>query len=327
MISIVTITYKEELPLLALQAKSIATHFKHDDIQEILIIINDMNEQACFKKTQTILDEYGPLKSRVKILTASEVFKTSPKPKSPIQLIKAAYTYFPTKFGGKYFGGWNGNPGWRIQQALKIMSAKFATGDYVLLLDAKNHFIRNTSASDYVSEGGKAKWRKAEAPESQKKWIKDSFERVGAEDPDLSKPFSTSITPFCCKTTILKEVCEYLENLLGPLNVFFTCNLKKDTEFQLIAAVITKLYGDLWSIFTSDLQAPMSVFHKTTPARMNEILTMAENEDYKVFSLHLIRAVNLEEAEKNRIIRLWQNAGLINSDSDAIQFFKDLKQA
>ena len=119
-LSVVTVVFEAEVPLLELQARSIARHVPDGVFDEILVIDNSrrgLPEHA----RRRIRDELGDHADRLAFASRADLGPTAADAS-----------------------------GWRTQQSLKLMAARRLAADHYVVLDAKNHFIRSTTRTDFL---------------------------------------------------------------------------------------------------------------------------------------------------------------------------------
>jgi hypothetical protein len=121
MIDIVTVVFKEELPVLKLQAQSIALYCRNIGIRNIYVVLND---------TETLAQQidpawWGELASSVLIVPRST---------------------FSTEFVDN---------GWVSQQVLKILAAGMSYNTWSMVLDAKTIFVRDVKLSELIDSDGR----------------------------------------------------------------------------------------------------------------------------------------------------------------------------
>lgn len=114
MLDIVTVVFREELPILKLQAQSIELHCQDIGIQTIYVVVNDDDSVA----EQIDTDWWGTFSNIVKVVPRSQ-------------------------FNCK----WVDN-GWVSQQALKMLGAALGTGKWSMALDAKTMIVKSCQADD-----------------------------------------------------------------------------------------------------------------------------------------------------------------------------------
>jgi hypothetical protein len=107
MIDIVTVVFKQELPILKVQAKSVDLYCKDLDIQTIFVIVNDDDSVV------NLIDPgwWGSLQSQVRIIPRS---------------------LFACQFVEN---------GWVSQQALKLLASSLSDYTWSIVLDAKTLFV------------------------------------------------------------------------------------------------------------------------------------------------------------------------------------------
>jgi Family of unknown function (DUF6492) len=120
-ISLVTVVFKEDFPLLLLQAKSLQVYMPASMAKEIIVIDNDMPGSVW---RQRLLLAYGSLAPKVRIIPASHI--------APIR---------------------KGIGGWFKQQILKLEVYKFVNSPNYVCLDAKNHLVFPLPQDAFIRNG------------------------------------------------------------------------------------------------------------------------------------------------------------------------------
>jgi hypothetical protein len=119
MLDTVTVVFKEELPILKVQAESINLYAQEIGIQTIFVIVNDDDNVV----DQINLDWWGSFRDRVRIIPRS------------------------------YFGCTFVENGWVSQQALKILASALSTNQFSMILDAKTIIVKK-AVIDLILPGG-----------------------------------------------------------------------------------------------------------------------------------------------------------------------------
>jgi len=119
-LSAVTVVFEAEVPLLELQARSMARHVPVDVFDEILVIDNTRRGLPD-RARRRLLAEFGDHADRIAFASRADLSPTAPD-----------------------------MTGWRTQQCLKLMAARRLTSGRYVVLDAKNHFIRTTTRRDFL---------------------------------------------------------------------------------------------------------------------------------------------------------------------------------
>ena len=126
-ITLVTVVHSTDLPLLALQARSIARFGRNVGIEAIHIFVNDRDAAAVMDQVRHLIPHYGALSERVRVFSGSDVFENAAGRTG----MRALFHHFISQRPILQLinrGGWKGNDGWRLQQAFKLASARVAAG-------------------------------------------------------------------------------------------------------------------------------------------------------------------------------------------------------
>lgn len=214
--AVVTVTCIRDLPLLHLQAQSIAKYL--DRTNPIFILVNETDTEAWYQYfDQHIRSLYKAhdltVLDRSQIQGDWQVFK--PHQRNP----------------------WG--VGWQIQQVLKLAIAELLDSDAYLLLDSQNFLIKSWSANFL---GDKVPYRKGFFT-----MPKDAYYNYAANLeldylPDLSQHYMSMCTPFYMKTDMVKKLIahyEGIENFVCEFNIIS----KIKSEFMLYAAWLEKNGG------------------------------------------------------------------------------------
>ncbi len=123
MIDIATVVFKDELPILKLQAKSIERYCQNIGIRNIYVIVNDDEDTL----HQIDAAWWGAAANHVLIVPRSA---------------------FSTQFV---------EDGWVSQQVLKILAAGMSYNTWTMVLDAKTIFVKELVLKDLIDEQGRAR--------------------------------------------------------------------------------------------------------------------------------------------------------------------------
>ena len=123
MIDIVTVVFKDELPILKLQAQSIERYCASIGVRNIYVIVNDDEDTL----HQIDAGWWGRGANNVLVVPRSA---------------------FSSQFV---------EDGWVSQQVLKILAASMSYNTWTMVLDAKTIFVRELVLKDIIDEAGRAK--------------------------------------------------------------------------------------------------------------------------------------------------------------------------
>lgn len=123
MIDLITVVFKEEIPVLKLQAQSVEKYCKKIGIRNIYVVVNDDDDTI----NQIDAGWWGAAANNVLVIPRSA---------------------FSTLFV---------EDGWVSQQVLKILAASMSYNVWSMVLDAKTIFVRELELSDLIDEDGRAR--------------------------------------------------------------------------------------------------------------------------------------------------------------------------
>lgn len=123
MIDLVTVVFKDELPVLKLQAASIARYCRNIGIKNIYVLVNDSNDVVRLIDTKW----WGELSSCVSVIPRS---------------------MFSTEFVDN---------GWVSQQILKLLGATLSYNTWSMVLDAKTIFVRDVDLQEVLDDSGRVR--------------------------------------------------------------------------------------------------------------------------------------------------------------------------
>lgn len=187
-LTFVTVVFETETHLLELQARSMSLHLDAEDVDEILVLDNCVLGMGGWIRRR-LLRAYGRLQGRVRIVRTTSVID-------------------PRAAGG-----------WRSQQAAKLAIASQVKTPHYVVLDAKNHFTRPTSANEFVGPDGRAHGRShSYQSHPLRASLLATLEYVHA-GPDVIdravEAFPPTATPFVFDTAAVRELILDLEERAG----------------------------------------------------------------------------------------------------------------
>jgi hypothetical protein len=232
--SLATVVYSRELPLLRLQARSLARHGDPAAIRQILIAVNDRDEDAVRAEVEAIRPLYGSLSDRVDIVASDRLFRWT-----DLRTLQDRWTRVisqpalrPLLRLGKL--GWGGYEGWLMQQAFKLAIAPAITAPYAIILDTKNILTAPFDTGRFVSPAGVPLTRFQEIREKPARWLSGSAKVLGIAPPLRLRRITRYVTPFCVETDVLRQTLRAVEAAEGPVQCVFANRRPFPTEFMLV---------------------------------------------------------------------------------------------
>jgi hypothetical protein len=324
----VTVIFRTELEMLRLQARSMARFLKPEDVNSILIVLNDEDEEACQRGVEAMLAEWGHLAERVQIIAGSSLLR--PVKGGVLAHLerfwasgpRCAWRPYRDRIQGKprVVYGWARNNGWLMQQAFKLLAAYRATGDYIVILDAKNFFIRSTDASEFVDADGRPRVEPATQETNYLEWAEKSARRIGSAVPQRTS-IPPSLTPIVHRREDMVRAVGRLEETLGALECFFARRSAKSTEFMLLYAAMSPDSSDWMKAFSVRRDAP--IYRILNTEEVGATLDAIAKEPRALLSLHRKYLRSLDAETQERLLSYLREIGLVR-DGEATGGFFDV---
>jgi hypothetical protein len=293
-------------------------------VEEILNIVNAPDEPAAVAEIDRLRTDYGPLASRVRTLTASEVFAAGPgqsalKHRSKNLLARNPWLY------GRRRAGWRGNDGWQMQQALKLGAARVAHGDVIVVLDSKNIFLAPLAADDFIGQSGRPLGRfDTGQAHLAMPWLVASLKALDL-DPALAdrRPILSILTPAVFERRLLIGLLDALEARRGPVESVFAMPWNRATEFMLITSWCLK-DGGLAAHLEAGLMDPFNLnYRHTEELRLRHV---AEAAHGKLVTPHRAVMTSLSPKLRAGLSRLLVERGLLAGQEEFDAVVEDLRR-
>ncbi len=210
------------------------------------------------------------------------------------------------------FGHPRGGP--RSQQVLKLTSVASSAAPYVLVVDAKNHFLRPTSLSSFFADDGRIKTVIKKVNSGFEKAVSASFEFFGARYQEGDNVLPT-ITPYVMMPEIVRNLlADILLKTGESLDQSFDKDrlLRESTEFYLYNAFMAR-HGLVESHYTNAPQTFLSLFTVWPQDRKvvaNYLERAANDPTCLMFGLHRLRLPQLNNDERAKFAELWRGMAL-----------------
>jgi len=297
-LTFVTVVFEPELPLLRLQARSLRKFLDPACVAEIVVLDNCAGGMSG-RARRALLDDLGDvLGPRAAVLRTSEL------------------------------GVDGGTAGWRSQQAAKLLVARRARTDHLVVLDAKNHLIRAASAADFVDARGVARGgTHPYATHPLRGDLERTLRYLGADDDRIAAlvaDFPPTATPFVMSAEVARRMIDDVERRSGRPFI---------EEFERARLLEFFLYSG-WSILRGDgvpvdgepIQAPI-----VWPGRAHEqgaldAIRHARESDAAWFAVHRRALARADAATRRRIIDFWSERGLMRAPA-AERFVRRFRMA
>lgn len=314
----VTVTFREELGLLQLQARSFALFMPDQLANNIFIIVNEDDTQDLYTAiVENIVPLYGVHAPKVRVLHRAEV--------------SGEYTFM--------------HRGWISQQVLKLMAAHHVGSDNYVILDTKNHFIQPVTHRDFFADnhklkhrcvnlmfGKRSRWVSWFLPPKRKKLsrrFRGSMQYFGLNPAEFAENSVPKTTPFPMKTKLVRDLIHYIEEREGnPFPAWFERYFEA-TEFYLLqsyAAFRGQSFHDLYEPAKSGVMA-LYPEAKNRLSQLGQTLERVENDSsYFCLGVHRKLAACLSNRQKLLLTDFWRRRGLIGEDQHFDTLVGDIAQ-
>jgi len=283
-IDLVTIVFNDEieLKLLKLQAYSLK-YIAPSFINNIFIVYNDDEEH----NFEDILEYYpDELKFKVTIIYRKDLCPD----------IKGS--------------------NWHNQQLLKLVVAQKVISEYYVVLDSKNHLIRDVSEADFFNSDGKSKlftfnpgWIIKHYFSCLQYFEAKNIFNYQYEDVNKTRGKGYNIllsdTPYIFKTADVLEMIEYIKKKEGTSFETFFLKRNDITEFYLYATYL--IWSEKIENYSLEKHIKSTIFENpylvwNTYSYKKNVIT---DSSYKFFGLHRLAVKTMNSEYKNNLLELY----------------------
>lgn len=279
-LTFVTVVFEPELPLLRLQARSLARHLDPDAIAELVVLDNCAGGMGG-RAERALRAALGPeLGRRCRVLRTAAL------------------------------GVDGAAEGWRSQQAAKLLVARLVRTPHYVVLDAKNHLIAPCRAADLVEDGRARGATHSYAEHPLRAGLERTLGALGADAATIEalvQDFPRTVTPFVLETALVRRMLDDVEARSGePFAAAF--ERARALEFFLYSGWAI-LRGEGVPVDGREIAAPIVWPHD---ARGGAAAAIAEAEATGAawFAVHR-RALARGAAVRSEAAALWVARGLL----------------
>ncbi|QGQ20155.1 hypothetical protein GC089_14255 [Cellulomonas sp. JZ18] len=284
----VTPVFEAEVPLLHLQARSLARHVPAHDVADVVVLDNTARGLRQ-RDRAALLDAYGAHAARVRLLRPTDV---CPVPRAS---------------------------GWRRQQALKLAVARSVATAHYVVLDAKNHLVAPPAATAFVTADGRARVRGYGYRDHP---LRPAFTHVLTHlglDPDAHVDrFAATVTPFVLDTAVVRALLHEVEQESGRpfAHAFVAADL---TEFFLYAGWVARRDGTLARVMELTDEPSATVWPRAATADgVRATLATVASHDLPVLGVHRNAVPRLDPAARRALATFWAERDLVDSAADGV---------
>ncbi|WP_037307633.1 DUF6492 family protein [Ruegeria halocynthiae] len=310
MISLVTIAFSGDLDLLRYQAQSLARMAHPDAVTDINLIINDVNEDHIRRRLEDIRPAYGPHAPKVRIFGGDELLLGMDR-KRRRSLTEWLYVENRYRLPFVASGGWRGGNGYRMQQALKLASARITKTDRVLILDGKNIFLRDLDPAEFFDDEDRGlSTQHAPTAEFHQKWLNESLKVMGVNKTADDIAFTTGFaTPNPINRQLMLRVLDEVAESHGSVQALFASKLRA-TEFMLLFASCIRNEGSIDRFYGEFTGEHLGIWKEYPSEMIDKVIAEAEAAPSPTFGVHRKALKHLNEDQRSHLIALFETRGL-----------------
>jgi hypothetical protein len=285
MLDLITVVYREELPLLKIQARSLDLYIKKHDINSITVVINDLSD------VDALVDSnwYGQHNQLVKIQ------------RFPLTSLS----------------------GWDSQQLYKLCASSKSTVEWSMILDAKTWLINHLELSKVLDDSARAyhcpieNYASFNAFNAEFRFVQDFF-NVDANNTMIGP----AGVPYMFHNKTVKSLITSIENITNqPFETWFTTHVANPplvTEFILYSIYVLYKYGNYDTLYAK-LDQPNYLYYNVCDWEVpifDNIYSQIKNSTHKVLtaSVHRRAYSLLSQEQKQKWLELLRHKQLINDD-------------
>jgi len=213
MLDFITVVFRDELPLLRIQAESFNQYISPKDVKQITIVVNDDDSVA--KEIDPAW--WGQHQSQVVIKLCS------------------SYNYVSRVTG------------WESQQLLKLLASSESPTEWSMVLDAKTWFIRSVDIDNLFDAGRPCVGLSGISPhfESSQQFV-ESYYNIS-----MPKIIGPAGVPFIFRTDTVREMIDSIDNFVDFFQTNLRYPILV-TEFHLYTGFVIKKYGSIDVLYDVD---------------------------------------------------------------------------
>lgn len=287
--SFVTIGFEGDAGLLCLQARSMRLYCPPELVEEIIIVDNGLKGWR-----GNLLRQYGSLARFVRIVPAASIAVVPP-----------------------------GAGGWYTQQALKINVAEIIRSERYVVLDAKNHMIRQLRREFLETPTGQPRISgHAYINHPMREYLERTLKYLGIDPQEHINWFTRTHPPFTILTDEARELIRHIEQKEG--RPFASAFLDRDlSEFF------------LYSGFLASKETLRSIYHLEQPGGPEiwpedasekgcaEAIGRAARTECPFMTIHRKAIVKMDKGGQRLIADFWYSRGLFATANDGVRFLRD----
>jgi hypothetical protein len=264
MIDIVTVVFRDELPILKLQAESVELYCQEMCLHTINVVINDDFMSISDIDTRW----WGKYSDRVRVIHRN---------------------HWPVNYSGD---------GWLTQQLLKLLASSESNSRWSMVVDAKTIFVNTVDLERLFDDNGRLSWGYMPVFSVFNQARQIVSELFNIDQTHVAGPAGV---PFVFHKSTVSSMIKEVETRTNKKFADWFQSVGMVTEFILYSGYVQYRDGSLDSMYTTTHETPYyvcNICHNETEIFDNKFLDMFAEENLTV-SIHRRAWTNLSETQRN----------------------------
>lgn len=294
-LTLVTVVFEAEVPLLALQARSMQRFVDDTDFAKI-IVIDNTRRGLSRRSRRHLLAQYGSWGPKVAFLRPADICD------------------LPT------------STGWVSQQVLKLMVHAHVHTPFYLVLDAKNHWLRDTTPETFVNPDGRARGAshpyRGHALEAK---LTHVLEYLGVDAGSWIDNFPVTHTPVVLSTELVRRMTiEIAERSERPFaEEFVQSGL---IEFFLYSGWLIATFGRFDGHIDGTVVRSANVWPgQSSNSEFRRVLADADRRQAPFLSVHRTALARADRSAARSLAGFWQEHDLFADRRRGLAFIAAFK--
>ena len=296
-VTLVTVVFEAEVPLLELQARSVARFVSREVCRDV-VVIDNTRRGLPGRARAALLSEYGDRADVVRFVRSVDIA--------------------PVRAAG----------GWHVQQVLKLLIADRLATSHYLVLDAKNHFVASLRREFLFGPDGRPRvnaYSYVDHPHRAR--LERVLRYLGVDPGPHIEWFTATVTPYLLDRQLVLNLIRGIEARSG--RSFHDEFLRKElTEFLLYGGWVVAGGVDLDERFDLHQVFAQTLWPGSASAPdVRRVVARAREGEAPLFSVHRGALGVLDTQGTALLADFWTERGLFPTGADATQWLTGARRA
>jgi hypothetical protein len=273
--TVVTVTFAAEMPLLTVQQRTLGRHLPVELVAEVVVLHNEARPLGPGRQ-RALRTAAGPLGDRLRFVERDVLVARSE------------------------------DTGWWVQQVLKLKVATLVGTPAYVVLDAKNHAVRDVAELDLVGPDGRAHGGTySYRHHPLRPYLERTLEQLDLPVEEALDDFGSTATPFVLHTAVARDL---VERFRVPGSTSFEESFKASsvTEFFLYSAWLRHAGHDPAALYDGvPTEAPTVWAGSCTAEDVRRTCRAADESDAAFFAVHRRALGRMDRHARRELAAFW----------------------